>query len=888
MTTEPTATDLRCEYLVDPLGIDVVRPRLSWVVEAPGRGVVQAAYRIVVADTQDALGGDQHRWDSGRHRWDSGQHRWDSGWVSSSATAHVEYGGPPLRSGQRAWWTVAVRTADGRTSGWARPAWWERGLDDAARSVDWIAAPEMRVPCLRRRFALDRPVVRARLYATALGVYRITCNGTRVGDDWFAPGWTDYRRRLTVRAYDVTELLREGPNAIGAVLADGWYSGYLGFQAQREHYGEHPALLVQLVVEHDDGSISTIATDDAWRAHAGPWLSADFQMGERYDARRELRGWDEPGFDDSAWAPVRITSGTDARLTGPVAPGVGVLAELSPRSTRALGEGTVLVDFGQNLAGWVRIAVRGPAGRLVRLRFAEMLGPHGGIHTENLRGARSTDEYILSGHGEETWEPSFTYHGFRYVEVSGWPGELRAGDLTAVACGTRLRDTGSFECSAPALNRLQDNIVWSQRSNFVDVPTDCPQRDERLGWLGDAQVFAATACFNQDVAPFFTKWMRDVVDAQSAEGAFPNVAPRVVDVSDGMPGWGDAGVIVPWRMWEWYADRRLLTEVLPACARWVEYVHAASPDGTWSERRGYDVGDWLSFEVTPKDVIATAYAVLSAEIVARMAGVAGDARLETRMRAIAGRALDAFRREFVRDDGSIEGGTQTAYALALRFGLVPEELRDRTASHLAAAVERLGHLTVGFLGVEHLLPALTDGGRLDLAYRLALADTMPSWGYAVRHGATTIWERWDGWTEERGLHDPAMNSFNHYAYGSIGTWLYGTVAGIAVEGAARFRIAPRPGPGLDWARGRYRSLWGEVACGWTRRGDGLADSLDVEVTVPANATARLVLPAGDDQVVEEDGVPLEDVEGVRDAVRRAGVAEAELGSGSYRFVVRRP
>ena len=871
--TKLTVSDLRCEYLERPIGLDVEVPRLSWVLSADhGRGIEQAAYRILVA--HDAA--DLH---AGRGS------RWDSGWVESPATSHVAYDGPPLTSGQRVYWTVSVRDDRGSTSS-AEPSWWEAGLlgREAWAPASWIGARDIDVPHLRTAFVLDRTVRRARLYATALGLYRMSCNGARIGDTWLTPGWTDYARRIPYQAYDVTDLLVRDENVLTAVLANGWYAGYIGFQGQAEHYGQSPQLLALLVVEHDDGTTTTIASDASWRAAQGPLRATDMLMGERYDARRERPGWEHPGFDDSGCGLVDVCDGIPGELVGVRSPGVGVLAEFEPVTFPFSSESLVTVDFGQNMAGWVRLRMPdGPAGHRIRLRFGEVLGPHGELHTENLRGAQATDEYILSGAGEAIWEPNFTFHGFRYVEVMGWPGELSADDITAVACGSLLRDTGEFDCSSPMLRQLQSNIVWSQRSNFLEVPTDCPQRDERLGWLGDAQVFAATACFNQEVAPFFTKWMQDVVDAQSTEGGFPDVAPRVVDLADGMPGWGDAGVIVPWRVWQWYGDRRLLSRMLPACVAWIDFLDEANPDGRWMHRRGHDVGDWLAMDDgTPKDVIATAYFAHSADLVRRMAEVLGEEDVVAHVAGIAQRARDAFGRWYIADDGRVDGETQTAYVLALRFGLVPVPLRAAAARHLVAEIERWdGHLSVGFLGVEHLLPVLTETGYLDLAYDLALQDTVPSFGYAVRHGATTIWERWDGWTEEAGLQNPAMNSFNHYAYGSIGTWLYTTMAGIAVDGERRFLLAPQPGPGIDWARATYQSLWGQVGCSWSRVGNGLA----LDVTVPTNTSARLVVPFVAGQRVREADVAIEDVAGVRAVAAEKQRVTVELGSGRYELVV---
>lgn len=830
----------------------------------------QVAARVLVATTPERLEAAQA--DGGRPP------LWDSGWIGepASARSEVSYGGPPLRSGQRVWWTAMVRDAHGVTSPWSAPSWWEQWLRPEDWSAQWIGAPTLRVPWLRRTFTLPAAPRRARLYATALGCYRMFCNGTRVGADSFTPGWTDYRVRVPAQTYDVTALLRAGDNALGGVLADGWYAGYIGFQSERAHYGQTPQLRAQLVVECEDGTVVAVGTDAEWRAWAGPIVEADLLMGETYDARRALDGWAEPGFDDKGWFAARRTEGTTGRLVAQYGPTVRVLEEVAARAVTEPVPGRYVVDFGQNLVGWARLRLAGGADDAVVLRYAEVVRPDGTIVTDNLRSARATDVYHPAGHGEEeVWEPWFTFHGFRYVEVTGVREPVTPGTLTAVVCGTALEPAGEFACSSDMVNQLQSNIVWSLKGNFLEVPTDCPQRDERLGWMGDAQVFAETACFNRDVAAFLTKWMRDVVDAQSAEGGFPDVAPRIVDVADGMPAWGDAGVLVPWHLWRWYGDERLIATHLDALAKWVDFVGEVNPDGRWLERRGYDVGDWLALEAeTPKDVLATAFFANSARVVAELGAAVGRDDIEARMGKIAARARDAFVAHYVRDDGTVAGETQTAYVLALAFGLLPAPLRPAATARLVADIEaRGGHLSTGFVGVAHLLPVLTAQGELDLAYRLLLNDTYPSWGYPIRHGATTMWERWDGWTEESGFQDPAMNSFNHYAFGSVGAWLYQVVGGIApaAPGFAEVRLAPRPGPGLDWARARHRAPQGWIACAWERDGE----AVEVDVTLPPNTVGTFVPPplgaTATAAVTSHDGLTADS-----DGTYR-------LGSGRYRF-----
>ena len=856
MSLRPTA--LRCEYLVTPLGLDNPTPRLSWVLEGDGRDLRQTAYQVMV----DGL--------------------WDSGRVESSDTVHVRYGGPPLADGQRAEWRVRAWDGGGGPGGdepgpWSEPTWWEAGLRVWDPAAQWLAtpppAPDEPVPfesgrpswCLRRSFAVDKPVVRARLYATALGIYDARINGSAVSptNDRFAPGWTDYAKRIAYQAYDVGALVHEGENVLAFELADGWYAGWVGFTNKREHYGRSPAALCQLVLDHADGSRTVIATDDSgeWRLGEGGVRSTDFLKGESYDARSAQAGWDRPGFDAAAWAAPAVAEAdvVPGLLVSTLSPLPRPVEELTPVSVVEHAPGVFIFDMAQNMVGWVRLRVRGPAGTEVTLRFAEVLEADGSLHTANLRCARSVDAYVLAGDGDgdgdgagdEVWAPRFTFHGFRYVEVTGYPGTPGLHAVTGVVCGSPLDLAGAFECSDPLVNQLQRNIVWGQRGNFLEVPTDCPQRDERLGWMGDAQVFGRTAFFNMDIGSFFTKWMYDVVDGQTPEGAFPDVAPKLVDPQDGMPGWGDAGVIVPWLMYERYGDRAVLEEHFDAMARWVDYIHAANPGLLWVERRNGDVGDWLSIDAdSPKDVVATSFFALSAELVARVAAVIGRPDAAATYGALAERVKAAYCEAYVKPDGRIEGDTQAVYALALRFDLLPAEVRQAAGDHLAAAVARRGdRLSTGFLGVSHLLPALTQTGHTDVAYRLLHQRQWPSWLYPVLHGATTIWERWNGWTEEDGLFDPGMNSFNHYAFGSVGEWLYETVAGLrpdpAAPGYEHFFVEPHPGGGLDWVSLRYNSIRGPIAVRWEVAEGGGGKTFRLDVTVPPNTTATVLLPNGE-------------------------------------------
>jgi alpha-L-rhamnosidase len=838
-----TPYGLTTEHRAQPLGIGERRPRLSWKLRAGRNGAAQTAYRIIAAL-------------SGTDLDDPARLVWDSGRRTSDATLLIEWAGPALQSGTRYHWRVEVWDESGERAGQA-DSWFETGL---LHSDDWKAVWIGRDPhvlpcvepptdadhatpdpadaplCLRHEFRLGGQPVRARLYATAQGVYEARLNGERAGDYELAPGWTDYRHRLHYQTYDVTGQLRVGDNVLSAIVADGWWSGYLGYDPRKpaRHYGDRPAFLAQLVLDFADGSQQTIATGPGWREHTGPIRAADLMMGQFVDAR--LR----PSGDGNPAAVVDARPGPLAAEPGPP---IRVTAEVAPVEIQQRGARRFLVDFGQNLVGRVRLRVRGAApGERIELRHAEVLDG-GELYRANLRRAEATDVYLSAG-DDDVFEPQFTFHGFRYAEVTGYPGELTAADITARVLHSDTPFTGSFDCSDPMVNQLQSNIVWGQRGNFLAVPTDCPQRDERLGWLADAQVFAPTATRNADVAAFFARWLRDVVDGQDADGAFPDVAPVVVADREGAPAWGDAGVLVPWLLWRAYGDRRVLADCYDAMTAWVEHIHRHNPGLVWRHRTGNNYGDWLQVDAdTPRDALATAYFARSTELIAETAAVLGRDGDAQRYRELHGRIRDRFREAFVHDDGTVEGGTQTAYLLALAFDLLPAELVRPAVEHLAANLEKRGNrLTTGFVGVPLLCPVLSEHGRSDLAYALLHQTEFPSWGYSIRHGATTIWERWDGWTEHGGFQSAAMNSFNHYSLGSVGDWLYGYVAGIdQTPDSVAYRellLRPRPGGALTWARAEQETARGRVACGWSLDGDRLT----VTATVPPNCTALLELP----------------------------------------------
>jgi alpha-L-rhamnosidase len=843
---------VRIEHLDRPLGLDEPSPRFTWKLVSEARGEKQSAYRIVVSR--------------------SGETVWDSGKVPSSDTTLVPYEGMPLEARARYQLEVEAWNRDGSASASAE-SFWETGMlgDWGAQWIGFSTVEAERAkesapsPYLRRSFTLEAPPESARLYATALGLYEARLNGTRVGKGIFTPGWTDYRRRIEYQTYDVTDLLRQGENVLEVVLGDGWYAGSIGWERKRHHYGPYPlGFLAELHIERGSGERLVIPTDDTWRASEGPIRASDFLMGETFDARIQPKG-------DSS---VSVLPAPAAELVGQYSPLVERIEEIPAASRAEPSPGVYVFDFGQNLVGFARLQVEAEAGTRIEMRFAEMLAPDGNLYTENLRTARSTDVYITGGGGPEVFEPHFTFHGFRYAEVRGYPGEPALDALTAVVVTSATAETGVFETSSPLLERLQKNIVWSQRGNFLSVPTDCPQRDERLGWMGDAQIFARTACFNADVASFFTKWLQDVRDAQSDAGAFSDVAPRIVVTTDGAPGWGDAGVIVPWSLYRCYGDERLLERHYEAMRKWVEHIRSANPDLIRKNGLNNNYGDWVAIgSETSKELLATAFFAHDADLLARTARVLGRTDDASAYQALFVNIRRAFITTYLDDDGRVLGDTQTGYVLALRFGLVPDELREKTVSHLVRAIEEKGgHLSTGFLGVRDLLPALGGGGRFEIAYQLLLNETFPSWGYEIRNGATTIWERWDGWTEEKGFQDPGMNSFNHYSFGSVGEWMYENVAGIDFDESAkdgeRIVIRPRPGGGLTHARASYDSIRGRIESDWKLEGG----RFQLAVTIPVNTEALVYVPG-----------EVEDLDGAAVLREEQGLTVLSVGSGRYRF-----
>ena len=873
--------DLICEYHTNPIGIDVLQPRLSWKIVSDQNDVLQSAYQIRAAASPSNLK-------------KKDQLLWDPGKVESDQSVQVTYDGPQPEPMQRIYWQVRVWDNDGKSTDWSEPAFWEMGiLKPELWEASWITLPNepdangksLPAHYYRKEFSTSKKIESARAYISSLGLYELYINGQKAGDRLFTPGWTSYNKRLQYQTYDVTGLLQQ-ENTIGAILGDGWYRGNIGWADQDGYYGNKLALLAQIQVDYSDGTSETITTSDGWKVtNNGPILESDIYNGETYDARLEMDGWKTNGFNDSGWSNAETLAHSKEILIAPQGVPVKAVEEITPVELITTPKGEVVFDMGQNMVGWARMKVNGQKGDTVRLKFAEVLDREGNFYTANLRSAKATDTYILSVDGEEVYEATFTFHGFRYVQLIGYPGTPKPEDITGVVIHSAMEPTGTFVSSDSLINQLQHNIQWGQKGNFLDVPTDCPQRDERLGWTGDAQVFAPTAAFNFDVSAFYTKWMGDLAADQLKNGSVPHVIPDVLKGRAGATAWADAALIVPWTNYLAYGDRRILEVQYPSMKEWVEYMWGrAGEDDLWTGDQHF--GDWLAFAsnrsdytgaTTEKDLVATAYYAYSSGLLSKIAGILGKDDDAKKYAQLSGDIKKAFINEFVTPAGRLVSHTQTAYLLAIAFDLLPENLVPKAAQFLAGDVKKMGHLTTGFVGTPLLCKTLSEQGYDDLAFMLLNRKEYPSWLYPVTQGATTIWERWDGQKPDGTFQNVGMNSFNHYAYGAIGEWLYNYVAGIQIDaenpGYKHFILAPHPGGGLTSAKATYDSMYGEILSSWKIENEQLI----YDVKIPANTTATITLPNAKINEIELAPSAMENAKQAEDGVR------FKLGSGEYRF-----
>ena len=883
-----TTYDQTVEHKTNPVGTDVLQPRLSWKLKGTGTGIMQTAYSIRVA-TDPGFSGARTVWQSGK--------------VASDESVLVSYKGSDLKPGQRYYWQVKVWDNKGRQSNWSQTAYWETGLIKQENwKAKWIGMESdtnrySPSPHFRKEFLVDKNIARAVVYVTAHGFYELHLNGKKVGDQVLTPGWTSYGKRLQYQVYDVTGQVTKGKNAVGAVLGDGWYRGTLAWGNNWAIYGKRLSLLMQLKITYTDGTESLIVTDETWKSNNdGAIRMNDIYNGETYDATKRLTGWNMAGYDDTKWGNV-ITGDYRNNIISSEGASVRKIQEIKPVKVFRSPKGSLLVDMGQNMVGWIRLKVSGNKGSVVTIRHAEVLDKYGEFYTKNLRVAKCQLTYTLAGTGEEVYEPRFTFMGFRFLEVTGFPGELKPENITGVVVHSDMSVTGSYESSNQLLNQLQHNIQWGQKGNFVDVPTDCPQRDERLGWTGDAQAFSRTAAFNYNVAAFFTKWLKDVALDQKPGGEVPDVIPDVLNRQDAKiaapsAGWGDVAVIVPWNMYRIYGDRQLLENQYPSMKAWVDYIRGKAGN-SYLWKGGSKYGDWLFYHppvnnhtepdgFTEHDFISTAFFAYSTSLLARTAEVLGKTEDQKLYSDLFSKIKTVFNNEYVTPSGRVGTNSQTSYVLALMFELLPDDLRPKAAKFLADDIKsRRNHLSTGFLGTPFLCQVLTQNGYSDVAYDLLLQETYPSWLYPVRMGATTIWERWDGQKTDSTFQDPGMNSFNHYAYGAIGDWIYRNSAGIdnAGPGYKEILIHPYFTKKLDYSKATFESPYGSIASGWERKGNKITGN----IKIPANTKAKIILPANSSLLVISSVDRNDSI--VAEETKDQNSVTYVTGSGEYKFEI---
>ncbi len=876
--------NLRCEYLTNPLGIDLKSPRLSWILESDKRGECQTGYQIIVASTPELLLKNQGN-------------LWNSGKVISNQTTQLKYMGLPLQSGMRCFWKVRVWDSKKKVTSWSKPALWTMGLlNPSDWKAIWIGVKgpspvEWAKPrYLRKTFNLEKEVRHATLYATALGLYELRLNGQRVGDYQLAPEWTNYYKRVQYQTYDVAKMIHAGSNALGSILGNGWYCG--GWQHWKEKlkaiYGTEPYLMVQLELEFTDGSHQTVMSDGSWRGTTnGPLQFAGIYEGATYDASKEFSGWDSATFVDSRWSPVTTPkAGVDfkmGKLVSQRGNPIRITREIKPVAITEPKPGVYVYVFDQNIVGRCRFKFHGNAGDTIELQHGEMRNTDGTVFLGNLTVVSNhriqLDRYIFKGSGEETFEPEFTYHGFQYVEVRGLKEKPSLESLTGIIFHSDCPETGLFTCSNPMLNRLAKNILWSQRANYMGVPTDCPQRNERCGYTGDAQFFMRAAVYNMDVSAFFSRWLVDVCEeAQLPDGHFADHAPTFGPGDGPNIGWSDAGIICPYEIYRTYGDTSIIREHYAAMKRNLEWLIRESKDFLFTGRVGN--GDWLSTGGgVSNEVIGTAYSAFNFRLMAEMAEAIGEKQDAGVFRDRYEKIKQAFAKAYLDEQGHIKESSQSGYALAFTMGLVPDSLKEKMSECFVDEVKRFDwHPRTGFIGTPRLLPGLHLAGHDDDAYRLLLTESSPSWLYPVSVGATTIWElwvAWDGKTPQGG-----MNSLNHYAFGAVGEYLFRMIGGIGEEtpGYERIRIAPVIGDSLTHAETSYNSIHGKIATAWKVDGK----KLTLNVTIPANTTATVYIPASKKESVREKNNIIQS-DNITFLRMENGEAVFQIGSGKYSF-----
>lgn len=900
-------TYLRCEYLVDPLGLDVKQPRLSWVLEDSNpqiRGQKQTAYQILVASKPELLTEDA-------------ADLWNSQKIGSDASIQIEYSGEPLQSFMWCFWKARVWDENDKPSEWApkeTSAKWSTGyMNSQDIKAQWISQgpvpPEWaevidatRVkpvkiiksapsPLLRKSFQVQKPITHAVAIIAALGDYEAYLNGKRIGENLLTPEWTNYKKRVLYQTYDVSSLITTGTNAIGAILADGWYMGNLGpgDGVRQRFYGDERKIYFHLKIEYTDGTTADVLSDGSWKySSESPILSADNFMGEEYDSRKEIADWMHTHFDDSSWKSVIVDNASTVILDAQKHPPIRIFERIKPREISEPKPGVFICDMGQNLVGWCQITVSGQVGDKIILRHGEMLNLDGTLYTENLRLAQQTDTFILNGKSMQVLHPHFTFHGFRYVEITGLRNKPDASFIESHAFCSSMPVVGAFECSDPLVNQLWSNILWTQRNNMVSVPTDCPQRNERMGWMGDAQVFAQNACFNMDMAGFFTKWTQDIRDAQREDGRYPDFAPHPRENPESFtdsPAWADAGIIIPWTVYLNYHDKRILEQHYESAKRFVDNITTRNPNHLWTHYRN-NYGDWLNGDTLkvkgypkkggqiPKPAFATLFYAISTQILAKMARILNKSAESDSYFQLYQQIVAAFLKKYTKKNGTIVGKTQAGYALALNLDIFPDLIRPQLLKNLLKALKRYkNRMSTGFISTIRLMLELSRWGYNDLAYHFVQTREFPSWGYSIAQGATTIWERWDGYVAGRGFQSKGMNSFDHYAIGAVGEWMYRVMLGINWDeeqpAMKHFYLRPQPGGTIQWVKGAYTSPYGKIAVDWKRSNM----NLELNVQIPLNTTATLQLANQANLRIIESG---------KECPQKS---EIDLLSGRYQFVI---
>ena len=898
------AGELRCEYRKDPLGIGTSQPHLSWILEpsrgAP-RGQKQAAYEILVSSTPRLLARDQGD-------------LWHSGRIESDQNSLVEYRGKPLISEQECFWKVRCWDQNGNPSPWSQVAHWSVGLLtpadwqaqwiglDAVDTVHaltgapWTSGPEERkLPArwLRKEFPVPKKVRRAMAYMSGLGLSELYLNGDKVSKDVLSPALSEYTKRIFYVSYDVTRQLKSGPNVVGVVLGNGRFFAPRGKVPTETRTFGFPKLLFQMRVEYEDGSSALVLSDGSWKLSTdGPIRANSEYDGEEYDARKELAGWNKTGGDDSTWSQAPVVASPGGMMDAQMIEPIRVTQKLKPVALSQPSPGTWIFDLGQNLVGWCRLHVSGPSGTTVSLRHAETLKSDGTLYLDNIRSAKVTDQYTLKGKGEEEYEPRFTYHGFRYVEITGFPGKPKLDTIEARVVHDDIASTGDFTCSEPLLNQIYQNVRWGVRGNYRSIPTDCPQRDERQGWLGDRSAESKGEAYLFDIAALYKKWVQDMADAQKPNGSVPDVCPAYWPIYSDNITWPSSTIIIPGTLREQFGDGSVIAQHYESAKMWMDYMSGFVTNGIIS-RDSY--GDWCVPPEDPKLIhsndpnrrtdralLATAYfyedSLLMAEY-ATLLGKTGDAE---HFQSQARELKKAFNSRFLDQSvGQYDNGSQTSCVLPLAFGLVPDEQRGQVFQHLVRKIEdeSHGHIGTGLIGGQWLMRVLSDNGRPDIAFQIATQKTYPSWGYMAEHGATTIWELWNGNTA-----DPAMNSGNHVMLvGDRVIWLNEYLAGIKPDplqpGFRHIIMQPQALPGLSFVKATLRAPEGLIASQWTKENQRFR----WDITVPINSSATVYVPTRAADTVTESGRPHRNVAGVAFTGFGKGRAAFELGSGKYHF-----